>query len=146
MPVDFSKYSLYALKYASSFAKEYKAKLYIMNVIDVYLHDPAYFAPFISDKPIVEDFIEKARNHIEEVVLSQIPKGVEAEVVVREGKPFVEIVRFAKKEAVDLIVIATHGRTGLSHAMLGSVAEKVVRKAPCPILSVRHPEHEFIMP
>ncbi len=146
LPVDFSKFSLYALKYAVSLAKEFKAKLYVMHVVDVYLHDPAYFTPFISDRPVKEDYAEKARSHIDENILPQVPRGIETEVVVRDGKPFVEIVRFAREEAVDLIVIATHGRTGLSHAMMGSVAEKVVRKAPCPVLSVRHPEHDFVMP
>jgi nucleotide-binding universal stress UspA family protein len=58
----------------------------------------------------------------------------------------VEIVRFAREWKVDVIVLATHGRTGLSHALIGSVAEKVVQMAPCPVLSIKHPEHEFVMP
>ena len=66
--------------------------------------------------------------------------------VVRQGSPFLEIIRYAKEKGIDLIVIGTHGRTGLAHVFMGSVAEKVVRKAPCPVLSVRHPEHEFIAP
>jgi nucleotide-binding universal stress UspA family protein len=66
--------------------------------------------------------------------------------VIRQGPPFLEIVRYAKETAIDLIVIGTHGRTGLAHVFMGSVAEKVVRKSPCPVLSVRHPEHEFIAP
>lgn len=62
------------------------------------------------------------------------------------GAPHVEIVRYARKEEMDLIVLATHGRTGLAHALIGSVAEKVVQMAPCPVLTIKHPEHEFIMP
>jgi len=63
-----------------------------------------------------------------------------------EGRPFVEIIRYAREKAVGLVVIATHGRTGLTHALFGSVAEKVVRKAPCPVLVVKRHEQEFVMP
>lgn len=65
---------------------------------------------------------------------------------VAEGTPFEEIVRFARDKDIDLIVMGTHGHTGLAHLFLGSVAEKVVRRAPCPVLTVRHPEHEFVHP
>jgi nucleotide-binding universal stress UspA family protein len=65
---------------------------------------------------------------------------------VRQGPPFLEIVRYAQEANIDLIVLGTHGRGGLAHMLLGSVAEKVVRKAPCPVLTVRHPEHEFVAP
>jgi nucleotide-binding universal stress UspA family protein len=65
---------------------------------------------------------------------------------VREGPPVVEIVRYARDAEIGLIVIGTHGRGGLAHVFLGSVAENVVRKAPCPVLTVRHPQHEFVMP
>ena len=65
---------------------------------------------------------------------------------VREGSPFYEIIRYAKEQDVDLIIMGTHGRGGLVHVLLGSVAEKVVRKSPCPVLTVRHPEHEFVHP
>ena len=64
----------------------------------------------------------------------------------RRGAPFLEIIRYAKENDVDLIVLGTHGRSGLAHVLLGSVAERVVRKSPCPVLTVRHPEHEFVMP
>ena len=63
-----------------------------------------------------------------------------------QGRAFAEIVRMARERKADLIVIATHGRSGLSHAMFGSTAEKVIRKAPCPVLSVKYPGHDFILP
>ncbi len=65
---------------------------------------------------------------------------------VQMGRPFIEIIRYAREKKIDLIVLGTHGRSGLKHVLLGSVAERVVRKAPCPVLTIRHPEHEFVMP
>ena len=60
--------------------------------------------------------------------------------------PHAAIVRYARVHDIDLIVLATHGRTGISHTLIGSVAEKVVQMAPCPVLTVKHPEHEFVLP
>ena len=67
-------------------------------------------------------------------------------MAIRKGKPFLEIIRFAKENDIDLIIIGTHGRSGLEHIIFGSTAEKVVRKAPCPVLSVRPSQREFVMP
>ncbi len=145
-PIDFSDFSLYALTYAVSFAQQYKAKLILLHVVDVFLHDPAYFAPYAPDRSMFDDFEKKAGTRLEEVRRKNIPAGIEAELIVGTGRAFVEIVRAAKEKEADMIVIATHGRTGISHAMFGSTAEKVVRKAPCPVLSIKHPEHEFVMP
>ncbi|MCL4109592.1 UNVERIFIED_CONTAM: hypothetical protein GTU68_049185 [Idotea baltica] len=68
------------------------------------------------------------------------------ETIIKEGNPFVEIIGMAKELDVDLIVMGTHGRGAIAHALLGNVAEKTVRKAPCPVLTVRDPGHEFVMP
>jgi len=145
-PTDFSDFSLYALDYAVSFARQYGAKLVLMHVVDVFLSDPAYFAPYVPDRRMFGDFEKKSRERLDEIVKTKVPDGIPVEIVVKQGRPFVEIVREAREREVDLVVIATHGRTGLSHAMFGSTAEKVVRKAPCPVLSIKHPEHEFVMP
>ena len=75
--------------------------------------------------------------------LSETQK-VESRVLV--GVPFVEIIRYARDQSIDLIVIGTHGHSALAAMLLGTVAEKVVRKAPCPVLTVRHPQHKFEMP
>jgi nucleotide-binding universal stress UspA family protein len=85
----------------------------------------------------------------EELDRLEVPGAEQVRQVVREvqsGPPFVEIVRYAKEHDVDLIVMGTHGRTGIAHALIGSVAEKVVRKAPCPVLTVRPEGHQFVMP
>jgi nucleotide-binding universal stress UspA family protein len=95
-------------------------------------------------------------NNIEEIrqsvaqALQKVPDpaGTSTPAIreIRIGVPFLEIIRYAKEQDIDLIVVGTHGRSGLSHVLLGSVAERVVRKAPCPVLTV-HPEgHQFVMP
>jgi len=77
---------------------------------------------------------------------SETEKTIELKRFVARGIPAEEIVDFARNNEIDLIVMSTHGRTGLKHVLMGSTTEKVVRKAPCPVLSIRHPEHEFVMP
>jgi nucleotide-binding universal stress UspA family protein len=86
------------------------------------------------------------RKLLDEFIPPELKKGITVETIHRVGIPFMEIIKAAREKEADLIVIATHGKSGLSHILFGSVAEKVVRKAPCPVLSIRHPEHEFIMP
>jgi nucleotide-binding universal stress UspA family protein len=94
----------------------------------------------------VEQFVAAARDALERVAKADSVQGLHVRREVREGTPFYEIIRFAREGDVDLIVMGTHGHTGLTHVLLGSVTEKVVRKAPCPVLTVRHPEHEFVHP
>jgi len=74
------------------------------------------------------------------------PASGEVEQGIRKGEPFSEVVQAARKEEIDLIVMGTHGKTGLSHALMGSTAERVVRLAPCPVLAIRSPEYESVMP
>ncbi len=145
-PTDFSDFSLFSLDYAASFAQRYGAKLVFLHVVDLFLSDPAYFAPYVPTEAMFEEIREKSRARLEEIAATRVPGGIPTDIAVVQGRPFVEIVREAKERRADLIVLSTHGRTGLSHAMFGSTAEKVVRKAPCPVLSVRRPGHGFTMP
>lgn len=73
-------------------------------------------------------------------------KGVACESLIRDGQPFVQIIRCAKEVKADMIVMGSHERTGLAQVLIGSVAEKVVRKAPCSVLVVKHAQHKFRMP
>ena len=147
MPTDFSEYSRYAMEYAISFAGQYKAKLYVLHVL-VSPHALVGYeaAPFVSYERLFADMKRSADEAMVRFVTDEMRKEVEVETAITQGAPFLEILKFAKEKETDLIVIATHGRTGLKHALFGSVAEKVVRKSPCPVLSIRHPEHEFVMP
>lgn len=136
-PVDHSECSYLALKYAISLALKDETKLYLMHVIDSRLYDTEIYK-FSPYKPSEID-----TSQIRTDLMKSLPEGttdvLEVETIVIKGVPFHEITKAAKEMNADLIVIGTHGRTGLSHVMLGSVAEKVVRKAPCPVLTVRTP-------
>ncbi|NQU08466.1 MAG: universal stress protein [Candidatus Abyssubacteria bacterium] len=146
-PTDFSEHSKHAFTYALSFAKEYGARLYMLHVIE----DVQYLAnAYMFDVPMMPSFADMEQNRqkeMEEFIEREVADAsVSVEKVIKHGRPFVEIIQMAREENVDLIVIATHGRGGLEHVLFGSTAEKVVRKAPCPVLSIRLPGHEFSMP
>ncbi len=147
-PTDFSDFSKHALKYAKAFAREFEAKLYVLHVME-YSIDPSlfYMKYFPMELPLT-DYYKKAddetKKELEALVSDEERKAYKIETVVVQGSPFQEIIQFAESAQIDLITIATHGRTGISHTFFGSTAEKVVRKAPCPVLSIRHPEHDFV--
>jgi len=143
---DFSKYSRHAFLYAESMAKEYKAKLVIIHVVEDKL--PTFVSEYsgVPLEAIVESQEKKAWGELRAFAKSEVEASINVELMVRRGTPYVEIIKVAREKQVDLIVIATHGRNMLSHTLFGSTAERVVRKAPCPVLSVKSPEHEFIMP
>jgi nucleotide-binding universal stress UspA family protein len=141
-PTDFSEYSQFALKYAAALAESSRAKLYIMHV-----HERPVGSGLEAYHYAVPEYdagVEKyERESLDQVVGKLRSRGIEAEPVYVTGRAYVEIVNSAKELGVDLIMLATHGRKGLSHVVFGSTAEKVVRLAPCPVLTVKHPEHEF---
>jgi nucleotide-binding universal stress UspA family protein len=149
-PTDFSKFSLAALPYAVDLALRYKAKLHCIHVLDTsseFLME-GYYAPFelYTIMPI-EQLQKTALERLEKFVNENISSGIrDVTKKLLSGKPFVEIIRYAKQENIDLIALGTHGHSAITSMLLGSVAEKVIRKAPCPVLSVRHPEHKFEAP
>jgi nucleotide-binding universal stress UspA family protein len=150
VPTDFSDFSRYALNYAVGFAQAFKAKITLIHVtpereLDSIRQVSTYFEPGQLENLLKERESED-RKQLEEFIPAELKKGITVETIHKVGIPFLDIIKTAKQRGMDLIVIATHGRSGLSHMLFGSVAEKVVRQAPCPVLSIRHPEHEFVMP
>ncbi len=148
VPTDFSEPSQVALRYGKELANNFQASLHLLHVIEQ-VHVYGWMPPesFLPPLPEVTQEIERSfRKQLEATLTSDERERLKAQFVVLQGSPFLEIVRYAKSQEIDLIVMGTHGRGPIAHMLLGSVAEKVVRKAPCPVLTVRHPEHEFIMP
>ena len=147
VPIDFSKHSQNALNYAVAFAEKFGAEIYLLNVVQdlaLFIPDAVTAVPPIS--PPVEQLTAAARSALNDAILKMPLQNIPHHAEVREGTPFYEIIQFAKEKSIDLIVMGTHGHSGLVHVLLGSVTEKVVRKSPCPVLTVRDPEHEFVHP
>jgi len=145
-PTDFSELSLKALKYAVSFAEAYTARLHCIHVVDeAYQYWMSLGPESVPLGPAADDLTGMARDQLRQFEQAQLC-GLKIEVAteVLFGRPYVEICQYASDHQIDLIVIATHGRSGISQAFMGSTAEKVVRKAPCPVLTVRDPEHDFV--
>jgi nucleotide-binding universal stress UspA family protein len=139
-PFDFSENAQEALKYAIHLMlKDDDAKLYLAHVVDSRVFD--YGNPVYGQDPSVTmvELDQSTKEHLEKKLLSEIPDEIQSrvETIILYGVPFLEIIMTAKEKNIDLIVIGTHGRTGIAHMLIGSVAEKVVRKAPCPVLSVK---------
>jgi nucleotide-binding universal stress UspA family protein len=94
-----------------------------------------------------QELEDEARKQVAALVVDNDPQPTPArQVVITSDAPAAAIVDYAAREHIDLIVTGTHGRGGVAHLLMGSVAERVVRTAPCPVLTVRHPEHEFVLP
>jgi nucleotide-binding universal stress UspA family protein len=149
LPTDFSEPSAIAGKYAKAMAENFHAQLHVLHVIE----ESALIYPLVGYEgtlpplPQLRDDVEKeVRGRLDRLLSAEEQQAFRAQLALRTGSPFVEIVRYAKEEKIDLIVMGTHGRGPIAHMLMGSVAEKVVRKAPCPVLTVRHPEHEFVLP
>ena len=146
-PTDFSEPSKYALEYAVACAKEFDAKLYLLHVIpDIPVGTYFAMGPLAPPAQPMENIEKQVSQALQNVLPQAVRGAIPVEYLIRNGAPFLEIVRCAEQIKADMIVCGTHGRTGLKHAIIGSVAENVVRHAPCPVLTVRHPQHKFEMP
>lgn len=146
VPTDFSDHSANAMRYGYSFATQYQSELHVLHVVQDVLPYMANVEMSMTPAVLLADMERGAREQLDTVVPEAWQAQLQVTRALRRGSPFVEIIRYAKETDTDLIVMGTHGRSGIAHMLLGSVAEKVVRKAPCPVLTVRSPEHEFVMP
>ncbi len=144
--VDFSEPSDYALRYALKLCRVFQARLNLLHVVEVPFL-PSYSMADVPDLNLpIEQLEESARERMEELLSECRDEYQQVEGDVVAGSPFVEIINYARQLKADLIVMGTHGRSGLKHLLIGSVAEKVVRKAPCPVLTAKHPHQDFEMP
>ncbi|MEW6306551.1 MAG: universal stress protein [Verrucomicrobiota bacterium] len=142
VPVDFSECSLKALRYALAFAKQFNATLDLVHIVHVNFPGGEYGA---IDYPLLEkQMVDGAVKQLGELVLHEVADEIPVETTVRVGRPATEIVTAANELGSDMIIMSTHGYTGLKHVFLGSTTENVVRYARCPVLVVREHEHEFL--
>jgi nucleotide-binding universal stress UspA family protein len=139
MTTDLSDYSLRALPYAIGLAERFDAKLRILCINEPTLPvaDAAWggFDVRATDNALLAE----ARATLEKIMRDQVPPGLDVEASVITGNAVESIIDFARDQNADLLVMCTHGRTGLSHVLMGSTAEAVVRRAPCPVLTLRQP-------
>ncbi|MGE4497650.1 MAG: universal stress protein [Deferribacterales bacterium] len=137
-PTDFSEPSKIALEYAAELAKQFGAELEILHVMFDETQVVSFYLPQVTMQSLSTDIETGSAKQLDEFIKSQpVLKGVNYTTKLIKGTPFIEITKHAKDTAADMIVIGTHGRTGLDHVLFGSTAEKVVRKAPCPVFTVR---------
>ena len=147
VPTDFSESSASALDYGREFARTFGATLHVLHVVANPMMWAGPEAVGVDFARVQADLVAGARAELDRVVTPEDREQLKAVKMTRAGSsPAFEIADYAKEEGIDLIVMGTHGRGVVGHLLMGSVAEKVVRIAPCPVLTVRHPEHEFIRP
>ena len=154
-PTDFSNTSAAAMRYAVAFARAFQAKLHVLHV------EPRHDLELLVEQQLAVERVmaaqtgtpatlrNVARELLAKVLTPEEERDARAEFVLRasgRGGVYMEIVRYAKEREIDLIVMGTHGHGFAAHMLMGNVAEKVVRRAPCPVLTVRPDEHEFILP
>ncbi|MGA1864155.1 MAG: universal stress protein [bacterium] len=145
LPTDGSDYSFEALRYVSSFARQFNITVYIMTVIEIHHSIYDVYADEITLDLQESKIATLVNKRLDETELKAKDLGINEIVkITKFGSPYQEIVNVANEKAVDLIVMGTHGRSGIAHFLIGSVTEKVIRTAPCPVLVVRPNVHGMI--
>lgn len=144
LPTDFSGCSDYALPYAASLARAAKAKIICLHVVEPIVPTVGYtgLADPLPIADVSDQLEDSAERELPKIAACEECAGLEIEEVIEHGDPAAEIVRVANERQVDLIVISSHGRTGLGRIIFGSTAEAVVRHAVCPVLVVKPPPSE----
>jgi universal stress protein A len=146
-PTDFSECSKTAQKYAIALADQFQAELHVLHVMQdmmVMMPDPAAGLSLPPNYLIEQK--QLAEQSLDRLLKEDWARGKKTARATRMGNPYIEIAKYAKDNEIDLIVIGTHGRAAMMHVLLGSVAEKVVRKSPCPVLAVHPAGHQFVEP
>ena len=145
-PTDFSDNSRRSLDYACTLASRFQAELHLLYVVADALVSVAPPMSGFLPEGYAEDVMQSAENNLAQFDLGNEVGGLSVVREVVHGSAFLEIIRYANDKEMDMIVMGTHGYTGLMHLLMGSVAENVVRKASCPVLTVHPEDHKFVMP
>jgi len=145
-PTDFSEGSDEVFSYVLSMAQKFNASIDIIHVIHEFADITGFYVPHISYDVLEKEMEEAAFNNMKSFCEKNIASGINYKIYTRKGTPFIEIIKAAREMTSDLIIMGTHGRTGIDHVLFGSTAEKVVRKSPVSVLTVRCRGKEFTMP
>jgi nucleotide-binding universal stress UspA family protein len=147
VPIDFEQESLQALSYGRELARQFHAAVHVLHVVgDVFSLRGGTEGTLTAFPRLQRDFEETARRELEKLIPVDDRTADAKAVVLTSSTPAQAIATYARDAHVDLIVMGTHGRGGTAGVLMGSVAERVVRTAPCPVLTIRRPEHEFVVP
>ena len=142
---DFSEPSEIAVRYGRALAEAFHASVHILHVVPDSMALPwATMADGLAMADVQRRWEREANERLRQMLPACQPHATAAILVTRAGDPVREIVSYAAETNADLVVLGTHGRGPVAHMLMGSVAERVVRTAPCPVLTVRHPQHEFV--
>jgi universal stress protein A len=137
VPLDFSQHSNLALQYAIDIARRYSAALELVHVFDIGIYSLGDMAPML-DPAQFENIANQIERDLNEAKRDALAAGIGVvQTKLLQGKADLELLRVALEDAADLIVMGTHGRTGFRHLLMGSVAERLVRRAPCPVFTVK---------
>ncbi len=134
VPTDFTVYSDHAIEYAIMVARKFEAKILLIHVIEPFAYSVTDTVQIIDHYTALKTVAKPILENLQKRLLK---KGLKVDSILLDGNPYLEIVKKTREAGVDLIIMGTHGRTGIEHILMGSVAERVVRLAPCPVLTVR---------
>jgi nucleotide-binding universal stress UspA family protein len=144
---DFSDASEPALLYGRELARTFGAALHVLHVVEGPMMWAGPESAGVDFGRLQAELEASAESKLDKIVSAEDREQLKAITAIRNGSSTAfEIAAYARHEGIDIIVMGTHGRGVMAHLLMGNVAEKVVRIAPCPVLTVRHPEHEFIQP
>jgi nucleotide-binding universal stress UspA family protein len=143
VPTDFSECSDEAVRYGLELGRRFGARVHLLHVVQDPVTQPwaaeGFSVPLFD---VVDEWQKQAEQRLRAAIAEEDRTRVTVSSVV--ATPYAEILDYAARNQVDLIVMGTHGRGGVSHMLLGSIAERVIRRAPCPVLTVRKPQHGFV--
>jgi len=143
-PVDFSEFSVAAYVHASSLAQQYEAKLFVQHVIEMWRHPSASFSATVDlYDQFARGLVAKGEEELQEFIKHHAQNEIRPECLIHDGQAPDRILSFADEQTMDLIVMGTHGRRGFDRLMLGSVTERVLRTAHCPVLAVHEPPRSY---
>src|SRR5919106_670276 len=143
-PTDFTPHARAALKYAAAFAREGRGRVVLFSVQEGSVPANLLTLPERVFDESDNRWLQQLRAEVKEILSDHLLDGLEVDPVIIEGEPAPEIARAVRDFNIDLVTVVTHGRKGLSRALWGSTAEEIIEEAPCPVLTIRPPQHDFV--